>query len=74
MCFEKAIEMTGGKDLSAKVEYAKSYAKLLYERQLHDRLISEVLDAEPNANGLTLMNVLAQEEALRLRAEANDYF
>jgi len=72
--FEKVIEMTDGKDLSAKLEYAKSYAKLLYERQLHDRLISEVLDAEPNADGLTLMNVLAQEEALRLRAEANDYF
>ncbi len=72
--FEKAIAMSGGKDLSAKVEFAKGYAKLLYERELHDKLVGEVLDASPYANGLTLMNVLAQEEALRLRAEADDYF
>jgi len=72
--FEKAIAMTGGKDLSVKVEFAKGYAKLLYERELHDQLVGEVLDASPYADGLTLMNVLAQEEALRLRADANNYF
>ncbi len=72
--FEKAIAMSGGKDLSARVEFAKGYAKLLYERELHDKLVSEVLEASPYADGLTLMNVLAQEEALLLRAEANDYF
>ncbi|MDH3552653.1 MAG: TRAP transporter TatT component family protein, partial [Gammaproteobacteria bacterium] len=72
--FEKAIAMSAGKDLSAKVEFAKGYAKLLYERELHDTLVGEVLEASPYADGLTLMNVLAQEEALILRAEANDYF
>ena len=72
--FEKAIELTDGKDLSAKVEFAKGYAKLLYERELHDRLVDEVLDASPYADGLTLTNVLAQEEALHLRAAADDYF
>jgi hypothetical protein len=41
---------------------------------LHDRLVDEVLDASPYADGLTLMNVIAQEEALRLRVEADDYF
>jgi hypothetical protein len=72
--FEKAIAMTGGKDLSAKVEFAKGYAKLLYERELHDQLVGEVLDASPYADGLTLMNVLAQEDALELRADADNYF
>ena len=72
--FEKAIAMSGGRDLGAKVEFAKGYAKLLYERELHDRLVSEVLDASPYADGLTLTNVLAQEDALQLRAEADDYF
>ena len=72
--FEKAIEMSGGKDLGAKVEFAKGYAKLLYERELHDQLVDEVLSASPYAEGLTLTNVMAQEEALKLRAEADDYF
>ena len=72
--FEKAIALTDGRDLSAKVEFAKGYAKLLYERELHDQLVDEVLDASPYADGLTLTNVLAQEEALRLRVEADDYF
>ena len=72
--FEKAIAMSGGRDLSAKVEYAKGYAKLLYERELHDRLLGEVVEASPYAHRLTLSNVMAQEEAERLLAEADDYF
>jgi len=72
--FEKAIVLSGGRDLSAKVEFAKGYAKLLYDQELHDRLVNEVLDADPIADRLTLTNVLAQEEALRLRVEASDYF
>jgi tetratricopeptide (TPR) repeat protein len=72
--FEKAIALSGGRDLGAKIEFAKGYAKLLYDQELHDRLVDEVLDANPKADRLTLTNVLAQEEALRLRAEASDYF
>jgi hypothetical protein len=72
--FEKAIAMSAGQDLGAKVEFAKGYAKLLYERELHDQLVGEVLNASPYADGLTLMNVLAQEEALKLRADADNYF
>jgi len=72
--FEKAIAESGGHDLSAKVAYAKGYAKLLYERELHDRLLNEVLEADPNQNGFVLMNVMAQKEAAALLAEADDYF
>lgn len=72
--FEKAIAMTGGRDLGAKVEFAKGYAMLLYDEALHDLLVDEVLLADPYEDGLTLMNVLAQEEALKLRQEASDYF
>jgi tetratricopeptide (TPR) repeat protein len=72
--FEKAIEMSEGRDLSAKVEYAKGYAKLLYERELHDRLLGEVIEASPYADGLTLSNVMAKEEAEQLMSEADDYF
>lgn len=72
--FEKAIELTGGKDLGAKVEFARGYAKLLYERELHDRLLNEVMMADPYEDGYTLSNVLAKEQAAALLAEADDYF
>ena len=72
--FEKAIAESGGRDLNAKVQYAKGYAKLLYERELHDRLLHEVLEADPNQNGFVLTNVIAQKEAAALLAEADDFF
>jgi hypothetical protein len=72
--FEKAIAMSGGRDLSAKVEFARGYAKLLYDRELHDRLLGEVMTADPYADGLTLGNVMAKEQAAQLLAEADNYF
>ncbi|MGH8194941.1 MAG: TRAP transporter TatT component family protein [Woeseiaceae bacterium] len=72
--FERAIELTNGRDLSAKVEYARGYARLLYDRELHDRLLNEVLSADPEIPGYTLTNVLAQRDAAELLASADDYF
>lgn len=72
--FERAISESNGMDLNAKVEFAKGYAKLLYERELHDRLLNEVVNADPYQDGFVLSNVMAQEEAGKLLAEADDYF
>ncbi len=72
--FERAIELSGGKDLSAKVEFARSYGRLLYDRELHDRLLTEVIEAPVEADGYTLFNVLAKQEAEELLASADDYF
>jgi len=72
--FERGIEISEGKDLSIKVEYARGYARLLYERELHDRLLNEVLEADVKQPGLTLFNILAQDDALELLAGADDYF
>lgn len=72
--FERAIELSGGSDLAAKVEYARNYARPLYERDLHDRLLSEVLAADPVVDGYTLTNVLAQRDARDLLATADDHF
>ena len=41
---------------------------MLYERELHDRLLQDVLAASPYADGYTLTNVLAREEAARCSA------
>lgn len=72
--FERAIELTGGKDLGILVDYARSYARLVYDRDLHDTLLKRVLAAEPHVNGLTLFNTLAQDQARNLLASADDYF
>ena len=72
--FERAIELSGGRDLMAKVEYARRYARITYDRPLHDRLLREVLDADVDAPGLTLSNVLAKRQARELLASADSYF
>jgi len=72
--FERAIALSNGTDLSAMVEYANGYARLIYDRELHDRLLSDVLAADPEQPGATLLNVLAQQQAKDLLASADDYF
>jgi hypothetical protein len=72
--FEKAIAISNGRDLMAKVEYARHYARLVFNRELHDRLLHEVLAADPIQPGLTLSNVLAQRQAKDLLESAADYF
>jgi hypothetical protein len=72
--FESAVEFSQGRNLTAKLLFARQYARLVFDRPLHDRLLKEVVRAEPNATGFTLSNVLAQEEARELLADADDYF
>ncbi|ASP40843.1 hypothetical protein CHH28_06175 [Bacterioplanes sanyensis] len=72
--FERALEITQQRHLMAKVLYAKQYARLMFEQDLHDRLLKEVLAADPKTEGLTLINRLAQRQAEQLLASSADYF
>lgn len=72
--FERAIELSEGRDLSIKVEYARRYARLMFEQDLHDRLLEEVLVAPVETAGLTLFNVLAKQEAEELLETSQEYF
>lgn len=72
--FERAIELSRGRDLMTKVLLAQEYARLVFDRELHDRLVDEVLAADPDVPGLTLSNTLAQAQARRLRDDADAYF
>ena len=72
--FETAVELSGGRDLGVKVEYARGYARLVYNRELHDRLLNEVLVSEVKQPDLTLTNSLAQQQARELLASADEYF
>lgn len=72
--FERALEITDGRHLLAKVFFAESYARLVFDRELHDRLLVEVLEADAVEEGLTLMNAIAKERAHALLESADDYF
>ncbi|MEF2143872.1 MAG: TRAP transporter TatT component family protein [Desulfovibrionaceae bacterium] len=73
--FERALEISEGKDLLAYVTYARCYARLVLDRELHDALLRHVaetpVDVVPE---LTLQNALAKQQAAALAAEADDYF
>lgn len=72
--FERAIAASGGEYLMAKVFYAQLHARLVFDRDLHDRLLEEVLAASPDVPGLTLINSVAQTRAKELLETADDYF
>jgi hypothetical protein len=58
----------------AKTLYARYFARLLFEQELHDRLLREVIAADPRSPGRTLINVLAQQQAQELLRTSADYF
>jgi hypothetical protein len=72
--FERALALSCGRDLGFKIEFARNYARLVYDRELHDRLLNEVIAADPVAPDLTLLNILAKRQARLLLDSAEDYF
>ena len=57
----------------AKVIYAEQYAKLVFDKELHEWIADEV-NADPVALDLTLINRVAQRRAAVLLAESDEYF
>jgi len=72
--FERAWILSGERHLMVKVLYARYYARLVFDRPLHDRLLREVLEADPRALGLTLSNTLARQQASQLLDGAEEFF
>jgi len=72
--FEKAIKISKGDNLMAKVMYAEKYARLTFDRPLHDKLLHEVVAADVSHSSHRLVDVIAQQKASRLLANASDYF
>ena len=71
--FERAMQLSPD-DLTIKVAFARHYARGLYDQELHDRLLNEVLAADPIKPGLALLNTLAQREARELLESGADFF
>lgn len=72
--FEKALELTGGRDLTVLVEYAQGYARVVQDRALYEQLLNRVIAADPRQPGYTLFNTLAQRQAAELLAATDEYF
>ncbi len=72
--FERANELSNGHNLMVNTLFAKYYARLVFDRDLHDRLLEEVLASDIEAPGLTLSNALAQQDARVLLEGSNDFF
>lgn len=72
--FQRALELSGQKNLMISVLYAQYYARMVFDRDLHDQLLTEVLARDPEVPGYVLMNTAAQKEARALLDSAEDYF
>jgi len=72
--FDKAVELSGGRNLLAKTLCAERYARLVFDQTLHDQLLTEVLAADPHEHGLTLQNRYAQRQAQALLDDSAEYF
>lgn len=72
--FEQAIARSSGRNLMAPTLEAEYYARLVFDQELHDKLLNDVLAAKPEEPGLTLVNVLAQKRARALLESGKDYF
>lgn len=71
--FQRALQLAPD-NLMISVLYAKHYARMAFDRELHDNLLQTVLKTQAAAPGLTLINTLAQQQAQQLLDNANDYF
>jgi hypothetical protein len=72
--FEQAIKLSDGKNLMAKTLYARYYARMVFNQELHDKLLNEVLASPAASPGLTLINTLAQEQARQLLDGSSEFF
>ena len=72
--FEKAIKFSKGKNFMINVIFAKQYARMLFDRNLHDKLLKQVLEQDPDIPGYTLVNTYAQQQAKKMLESADEYF
>jgi len=72
--FEKAISLSQGNNLFAKITYAERYCRLTFDRQCHDTLLKDVISSHPDVAELHLLNAIAKLKAQELLTTADDYF
>ncbi|MBS3964461.1 MAG: hypothetical protein KGZ80_08200 [Methylomonas sp.] len=71
--FDRAMQMAPD-NLLIPVLYARHYARMMFDRTLHDTLLNDALARPASVPGLTLTNTLAQRQARQLLETANQHF
>lgn len=72
--YERAMKAGSDENLIIHVYYASNFARLMFDQELHDRLLQQALSLDPYVEGYTLQNVYAQQQARILLSTSNDYF
>lgn len=72
--YERAREVSGGRNLLVNVFMADEYARLMFDRELYVRLLEEVLAADPDQSGYVLANRIAQARAERMLSRTSHIF
>lgn len=72
--FERAREFSSGQNLMVSVFMAQYYARTIFDKDLHDQLLNEVLADTGEHPGFTLSNAYARQRATILLAESDDFF
>lgn len=72
--FERALELSRGQLLLAKVFMAELYCVQVQNRDLFTSLLQEVIDATVDSEDLQLLNVIAKGKAVVLLEKTDDLF
>lgn len=72
--FLRAMDISDDRSLMPKVLYARHYARLIFDRELHDSLLNEVIEYEHQNPDYTLINAVARKQAQQLLISGDDFF
>lgn len=70
----QADELSEHKNLMIQVTMAERYARVIFDRKLHDQLLNQVIENTNDYPNYRLLNTLAKEKAASLLNSANDFF
>jgi tetratricopeptide (TPR) repeat protein len=72
--YERAREISDGRNLMINVFMAEEYARLVFDRALYVELLEEVLAADPEQPGYVLANRIATARAREMLARTDEIF
>ena len=58
----------------ARVLYAEKYARMMFDREQHDKLLKQVVESDTGPQDQILINTLAKQRAAELLLHADEYF
>jgi hypothetical protein len=72
--FERALEINKRVFLLTQVAYAKTYARLMFDRELYIKLLTEVAEHPMADSDVASSNTLAKIQAEKLINQVDEFF